>query len=138
MSKSIWPKYVPIPDAVGIGNWEDGRGYPVCAMGHAGCAFRGRKKVGCVEETAASVPDEWKEAYRCCYYTSRKRDVALSLGVTHINDIFAASPEERRLLYLSAWAYCGYTEGMPKDALALAKRTEKRFGPLFEEGCAQC
>ena len=64
MTKSTWPKFVPIPDRVGSRLWKDAQGYPICALAHAHCVFRGHETINTILEIQSRRPPRFGGAGR--------------------------------------------------------------------------
>lgn len=115
-----WPKEIPIPERVGKGTLRNQNGSPCCAEGHF------RETVHYLESKKPLYTELWRAfqaKYRQAHRALTGRD---GPSVTFLNDTLP-NDRQRRLVYLTAWALLGYTVGMPKEAIQLAKQVVFEF-----------
>lgn len=122
MGNTIWPEAVKIRGRVGKDNWYSGPHFarrPCCA---AGCAF---DAFG-ISHTEKKHPEyvKFRKAYLAAYYT--KYPNAGKWGDVEACNDEIRTASERALVYNTAWALLGYTEGQSPEVLKLAAKAAKK------------
>ena len=115
-----WPKEITIPDRVGVLQVYNDDGSPCCAKGHF---HREMKTAGVLRRDHLKVVEAayGKQYLRAYGALTGRNEVYVGLA----NDTLPTN-HQRVLVYLTAWALLGYTEGMPRAVLRSMRKVQKK------------
>lgn len=127
-----WPKEITIPDRVGRGAIRNDDGSPCCAVGHFEYEAWKLRPVRSAERKgkpllslSGPIWGAFQDQYRRAAMGLTGHDWNGRVSIPCINDHLPTN-YKRVLVYCTAWALLGYTEGMPRSVLRLMRKVQKK------------